>query len=413
MFRNISWTFLSNVMLAAVKWLMLIAIAKWLSPIDVGYYALGLAVASPLTFFANMKLRALFVSADTPYYTAYASARNIVGFVSMLILFALSYIVYPDAWVMIMLIGGIKMLDLVSDFMYALPHRHQQMSAISKLIIAKQMVLIIAFVWTILMTHHLISTLCVQIMIQLIWLAIEYALCVRRYAFDRTTNRALVGRILLLGIPLGFTQLIVSFNSFLPRYILEYFTDAETLGYFSAIAYITVIANIVMGAISQNYLHVFKMQHNKGDYIQLQRTLYADLGSIAIILSGITFLISLFAGDFILTQLYSAAYAQYDWMLLLLSGCLFFNALNWNIDTVLTSVGIVKRQLYFVLIASALSIPVTWLLIYMLGIKGAALAMITNSFFLYVTKEIYLRKWLKQRREMYATKQQVQSAVRR
>lgn len=408
MSRNISWTFLSNIVLASVKWLMLIALAKWLAPTDVGYYALGLAVASPLTFFANMKLRALFVSADTPHYTAYATARNIVGLIAMLILFVIAYVLYYDAWLIIVLIGMSKMLDLVSDFMYALPHREQHMVRISKIIIAKQATLMMAFMITLLLTYNLIWTLFIQLVIQLIWLGIEYVVFVRRYDFDRTRNRALTWRILSLGIPLGVTQLVVSFNSFLPRYVLEYFTDAETLGYFAAIAYITVIANIVMGAISQNYLHVFKNQHDREDYKDLERTLYVDLGSIAVILSGVTFLISLFIGKFVLTLLYGAAYAQYDWVLMLLSGCLFFNALNWNIDTTLTSVGIVKHQLYFVVIASGISIPVTILLIYAFGIKGAALAMITNSFFLYATKEIFFRRWLRQRREMYATKQQAQ-----
>lgn len=408
MSRNISWTFLSNIVLAGVKWLMLIALAKWLAPTDVGYYALGLAVASPLTFFANMKLRTLFVSADTPHYTAYATARNIVGIIVMLILFVIAYVLYYDAWLIIILIGMSKMLDLVSDFMYALPHREQHMARISKIIIAKQVTLMVAFMITLLLTYNLIWTLFIQLVIQFIWLGIEYVVFVRQYDFDRTRNRALTWRILSLGIPLGVTQLVVSFNSFLPRYVLEYFTDAETLGYFAAIAYITVIANIVMGAISQNYLHVFKNQHDREDYKDLERTLYVDLGSIAVILSGVTFLISLFIGKFVLTFLYGAAYAQYDWVLMLLSGCLFFNALNWNIDTALTSVGIVKRQLYFVVIASGISIPVTILLIYAFGIKGAALAMITNSFFLYATKEIFFRRWLRQRREMYATKQQAQ-----
>ncbi|WP_010288438.1 lipopolysaccharide biosynthesis protein [Kurthia massiliensis] len=408
MSRNISWTFLSNIVLAGVKWLMLIALAKWLAPTDVGYYALGLAVASPLTFFANMKLRTLFVSADTPHYTAYATARNIVGVIVMLILFVIAYVLYYDAWLIIILIGMSKMLDLVSDFMYALPHREQHMARISKIIIAKQGTLMVAFMITLLLTYNLIWTLFIQLVIQFIWLGIEYVVFVRQYDFDRTRNRALTWRILSLGIPLGVTQLIVSFNSFLPRYVLEYFTDAETLGYFAAIAYITVIANIVMGAISQNYLHVFKNQHDREDYKDLERTLYVDLGSIAVILSGVTFLISLFIGKFVLTILYGAAYAQYDWVLMLLSGCLFFNALNWNIDTALTSVGIVKRQLYFVVIASGISIPVTILLIYAFGIKGAAFAMITNSFFLYATKEIFFRRWLRQRREMYATKQQAQ-----
>lgn len=408
MSRNISWTFLSNIVLAGVKWLMLIALAKWLAPTDVGYYALGLAVASPLTFFANMKLRTLFVSADTPHYTAYATARNIVGIIVMLILFVIAYVLYYDAWLIIILIGMSKMLDLVSDFMYALPHREQHMARISKIIIAKQVTLMVAFMITLLLTYNLIWTLFIQLVIQFIWLGIEYVVFVRQYDFDRTRNRALTWRILSLGIPLGVTQLIVSFNSFLPRYVLEYFTDAETLGYFAAIAYITVIANIVMGAISQNYLHVFKNQHDREDYKGLEHTLYVDLGSIAVILSGVTFLISLFIGKFVLTLLYGAAYAQYDWVLMLLSGCLFFNALNWNIDTALTSVGIVKRQLYFVVIASGISIPVTILLIYAFDIKGAALAMITNSFFLYATKEIFFRRWLRQRREMYATKQQAQ-----
>lgn len=270
MLKKISWTFTSNFVTAFVKWLMLIMIAKWLTPADVGVYALALAITSPLALLANMKLRALYVNAEAPHYHAYSVARNIVAIFSFVALLLLAFFAYHDAWLIIAMVGLSKLFELVSDFMYALAHRAQHMARLSKQIVIKQILLTVLFIGSIVWSRDLLTAITVQVVAQFCYLAIETKLFVKRYPFERTISPSLVWSILTLGLPLGITQLVVSFNTFLPRYALEFFSSSEMLGYFSAIAYITVIANILMGAISQNYLHVFKRLHVAGDYTKIR-----------------------------------------------------------------------------------------------------------------------------------------------
>lgn len=401
MLKKISWTFTSNFVTAFVKWLMLIMIAKWLTPADVGVYALALAITSPLALLANMKLRALYVNAEAPHYHAYSVARNIVAIFSFVALLLLAFFAYHDAWLIIAMVGLSKLFELVSDFMYALAHRAQHMARLSKQIVIKQILLTVLFIGSIVWSRDLLTAITVQVVAQFCYLAIETKLFVKRYPFERTISPSLVWSILTLGLPLGITQLVVSFNTFLPRYALEFFSSSEMLGYFSAIAYITVIANILMGAISQNYLHVFKRLHVAGDYTKIQRVLYRNLLVIALMLCVVLTLASLIAGKWLLTFIYSVDYAKYAWLLPWMCICIFFNALNWNIDTLFVSIGIIKNQMYFALLTSVITIPVTAWFVYEEGILGAALAMSINSAIHYSIKEIYFRKWLRKKEYLH------------
>lgn len=407
MFKKISWTFTSNLVTAFVKWLMLIMIAKWLTPADVGVYALALAITSPIALFANMKLRSLYVNAEVANYRAYSIARNLVAFFSFTILIVLAFFIYRESWLIIAAVGLSKIFELVSDFMYALAHRAQDMARLSKQIVIKQILLIALFVASLIWSHDLLVALGLQVLAQLLYFVIETRLFVKRYPFERTISKSLIWSILAMGLPLGVTQLVVSFNTFLPRYALEFFSTSAMLGYFSAIAYITVIANILMGAISQNYLHIFKRLYVAGDYIKIQRVLYRDLLGMAALLCIALMVISIIAGKWLLTIIYAADYADYAWLLPWMCICIFFNALNWNIDTLFLSVGIIKKQLYFALIASAISIPLTAWFVYEWSIFGAAVAMGANSAVLYVSKEIYFKKWLRKRGTLHETTEQI------
>lgn len=125
MLQKISWTFSANVISAAVKWLLLVVIAQILTPIDVGDYALALAIASPITLFANMKLRSLYVTSKEEDFRSFATVRNIVFACSLVILMGLSF--FYDAWLIVLLVGISKLLDCTSDLLYAVPHKAQEM----------------------------------------------------------------------------------------------------------------------------------------------------------------------------------------------------------------------------------------------------------------------------------------------
>lgn len=401
MLQKISWTFSANVISAAVKWLLLVAIAQILTPIDVGDYALALAIASPITLFANMKLRSLYVTSKEDDFRSFATVRNIVFACSLVILIGLSF--FYDAWLIVLLVGISKLLDCTSDLLYAVPHKAQEMKKIALLILYKQLGIIVLFTATLFATNSLRWSLVAMVVFQLIYVLIERKNCLHSVQTQPFSSKR-VRLILLMGIPLGVTQLIVSFNSFLPRYGLAYFATAEEVGYFSAVSYVTVVVNIVMGAVAQNYIHTLKEQFSKGNTSRLRKILYVDLFKIALVLS-VSLLIGVTVfGKLFLTLAYGESYAAYNTLLILLIGCIFFNCLNWNIDTAYMAFGFVKSQLPLTLFATILSIPLTLLLISNYSLWGAGIAMITNSFILYACKDIFLRR-------MFRKEQRTEKAV--
>lgn len=387
MLRKISWTFSANVISAAVKWLLLVAIAQILTPTDVGDYALALAIASPITLFANMKLRSLYVTSEEDDFHSFAIVRNVAFLFSLLVLIGFCF--FYEEWMIVLLVGISKLLDCTSDLLYAVPHKEQKMKKIALLIVYKQVGTIILFVSLLLVTEHLAWSLFGTVVFQLGYLLVERKVCL--YTFQQRFSSQRVRLILTLGIPLGITQLIVSFNSFLPRYGLAYFATATDVGYFSAVSYVTVIVNIVMGAVAQNYIHPLKEQFLKGRKSQLRKILYVDLFKIAFILSISLLIGVILFGEFFLTLVYGASYAAYNPLLILLIGCIFFNCLNWNIDTAFMAFGFVKSQLPLTIFATILSIPITFILISTYSLWGAGIAMVTNSFILYACKDIFLR----------------------
>lgn len=394
MLKKITWTFSANMVTALVKWLMLVVIAQYLTTYDVGAYALALAVTSPIMLFANMKLRSVYVSDVTPNYRAYTIARNGVGLFSLLVIIIIVAIFYPSFMAVIMMVSVIKGMELISDLMYALAHRAQRMRYIAVFTMIKQLLLLLSFWLTIAQTTSLIWGLRIQVVLFLLFLPIEYYYFTMAFSHKKTATKQQIYRVLQMGIPLGLTQLVVSFNAFFPRYILEYVTSPQMLGIFSAIAYITVVANIVMGAVSQNFLSYFSRHVAQQNWHKIIKTLRGPLLGMAIVLSVALLVVSLVAGKFLLTLFYGEPYGQHAVLLVWMSICIFFNALNWNMDTLFISVTILRKQLYFALCGILITVPVSLLCINYYGVTGAALAMIISSAAQYMIKRAYFTKWL-------------------
>src|SRR5699024_10233960 len=112
-------------------------------------------------------------------------------------------------------------------------------------------------------------------------------------------------------LPLGFAQLIASLNANTPRFLLEYFYDTATLGFFGAMMYIITAGNNFVMAVNAAILPKllkFYVNNNTKSYISLL------IGFISIILlSSILILIFInYKGASILTIIYTEEYASYS-----------------------------------------------------------------------------------------------------
>src|ERR1700730_12157734 len=59
---NFSWTFVGNSVYSACQWGALVALAKLSSPLVVGQYSLGVAIAAPVISLTGLQIRSVIAS---------------------------------------------------------------------------------------------------------------------------------------------------------------------------------------------------------------------------------------------------------------------------------------------------------------------------------------------------------------
>jgi len=394
--KGLSWTFFANLIVSFTKWFMVIIIAKVLTPGEVGIYTLAFAISAPITLFANMKLRSLYVTSDINNFGEHMYGRNITSIFSLFILIIISYILYPAYFTIILLVGISKILDLQSEMYYALPHKNEDMKTIGKLLIIKHLLTLVIFWVILIISKELVISLILQVIIQGLFLElIEKKYILKKFSIKNVeisiTN---VKKLLLLGLPLGVVQMLVSLNTSIPRYLLEFFLSTEVLGYFSAIAYLMMIGNMMMNAISQNFLPILTNRFNKSEYRSL-RNILVKLSLFSLFLGISLIIFSVNFGESFLSIIYGPEYANYLDILIIMSIAISVNFVSWNFDTALLSMRYISIQPKISIFILIITLYLSYKLITIYGINGAAYTLlITNSIQL-VLKMFFVNQRLK------------------
>lgn len=378
LFRNISWTFTANLIVSLIKWLIIVIIARLLTPEDIGAYSLAFAIGAPITLFANMKLRSLYISEEKNSFSDYINARNLLSIFSFIVLLIIAIFIYPQYFYIILLVGAMKILDLQSDMYYSLPHKEEDMDYIGKLMVVKHLITFIGFFIVLLFTRNLILSLFIQIILQLIYLLfVEKKNILANYLSAKLNfNFKNIKKVILLGLPLGFVQMLFSFNTFYPRYLLEFFESAKILGYFSAISYILIIGNLMINAVSQSFLPLLTKKLKHKNYNSFKKILYINLSIFSLSLGLIIIVISFFFGELALELIYGKEYGSYADILLLMSISLAINLISWNFDTALLAMRYISIQPKITIIILIINIFLTYYLIENYGIYGATYSLI-------------------------------------
>ena len=129
---------------------------------------------------------------------------------------------YPQYLSYIILVAFTKILDLQSELYYAILHKKQNFKLISLMQIGKSIVIIIPFIVVTYFTKNVIYGLFEQILIQFLWLQFfeKRAIKYKEHEIDNY-NKRVIFNIFLTGLPLGFVQMINSYNIMIPRYVIE------------------------------------------------------------------------------------------------------------------------------------------------------------------------------------------------
>ncbi|MFC3420033.1 lipopolysaccharide biosynthesis protein [Salinicoccus hispanicus] len=379
-FKNISWVFSANLIIAFLKWLVLIMIANLLTPKDVGVYSLAFALSAPLAMFMHMKLRSIYVAGNNVDFSSFSKTRDFLTIISVLVLVIIEVLFSTSMSYVILLVGLIKIFDLHSEIYYAIPHKSEKLSFIGKLMVSKHLLSFGIFFVLLYFTRDLVLSLAVQLLVQLIFFFfIEKPRTKRYLPHDKMESESIIV-ILKKGVPLGLVLMIVSFQSNFPRYVIEHLLGVEVLGYFSAVSYLLVLGNTLMLAVTQTFLPSLSRYLSNKNYNKFKKRVFAELNILAISIGLTAIILCYFLGEFVLDFFYGQEYAQYQDILTILSFSLIFNFIGWNFDLALLALDYINIQPIIATVVLLATIVFSIVSINYYGLYGAAYTMIFTNF---------------------------------
>jgi len=387
---NFLWTFAGNMVFAACQWGILSAFAKLGSPEQVGRFALGLAITTPLFSMTNLNLRPIQATDSRGDYRFgdYFGLRLVsfgVAVAAVLVVGALAGY-SPEILTALFGVTAMKICDGCSDVIYGRLQQKEQMRFIALAMLLRGPLLLgagaglmawfgsvgvaafgMAAVWAVTIALADIPALA----------RVESAGAAAGALAPRFSWPTL-GRLALLALPLAIAYMLVMLHPNVPRYFLERISGEKDLGIFAALAYLTVVGLHIVGALGTAAAPRLARFYANGEMRRF-RALVATMAALGGALGLCGVLVAAAAGPWILTLAYGAEYAAHNrlFVWVMVSGGLLYvgNFLGFA----LTATRRFQHMLWPNILLTVAAFAASWLLIPSRGLTGAAWVLIVVS----------------------------------
>jgi O-antigen/teichoic acid export membrane protein len=397
---NFGWTLAGNVIYAGCQWGVLIVIAKMGTPAIVGEFALALAVTAPIILLANQGLRALQATdaARQFEFGDYLGYRLLTTALALLVTYLLTgALAYPAVvWV----VGVAKALESISDLLYGHYQSLDRMDRIATSMILRGILSVIAVGLLIRATHSIawgaaglaLSTLLVLAVYdsrQAILLLQQSAPSKGRPRFELPQSFTFlapafvphrISRLAMLAFPLGLAQTLISVTSNIPRYFIERYAGAASLGIFAAIMYLMIAGNTVVAALAQSCTAQLARLYAQRDLVAFRTLLLRQMLS-GFGLGVVGVMVSIIWGTPLLRLIYRPEYAEHSDVLVLAMIAAWISYVAVFAGTALTAVRLIKPLPFIYGTHAAVACLLCALLVPRFGILGGSWAVLLTEGF--------------------------------
>ncbi|HPF36601.1 MAG TPA: lipopolysaccharide biosynthesis protein [Candidatus Krumholzibacteria bacterium] len=318
--RSVAWTLAGNVVFAACQWGVLSALTKLGTPEDTGRFALASAIATPILMFSNLQLNAVMVAdaEERRPFGEYLGLRLLLGPAALLVTAAVALIGYSGDQVPAIVMFGVgRWVEGLSDIHYAYDQKRERLDVVARSFVLRGLASLALFAGTYAATGSLVLALAGQ---AAGWLAVLALFDVPRAralfppeagpAPWRPSFRAAgLRELAVTALPLGATMFLIQLRNTVPRSLLEASHGEEALGFFVTMAYLILLGNTAVMAVSQSSLARLARARAAGDRRSFGRVVRTMLlGGAGVGAAGV--LAAALWGRPLLTWLYRPEYAQ-------------------------------------------------------------------------------------------------------
>ncbi len=387
-------------MFAATQWAVLSLIAKLATNEMLGQYALAVAVATPISLFSHLNLRAVLATDVThthPFgdYLAVRLATTALG-LAVIVAVALGCSYAWPAPAAIILLGLTLGLDNLSDIYYGLMQRRERMDRIALSMAARGILSMAGLGVALWLTGSLLMAVGALALGRLaVLLAYDCPVSTVGESLERTGWPVQAG-IFRTALPLGVVLMLVSLSANLPRYAIEGRLGTAALGWFAAVASFMTIGSTVINALGQAATPRLARYFSAGD-----RRLFANLAwklcGLALLLGAAGVLAALAIGRPVLSLVYRPAYAEHAGLLAWVMGAGAASYVASTLGYVITAARAFTVQAPLMAVAAATSGIASWVLVPRMGLNGAALAIAAAALTQIAGEVLILRHALRRR----------------
>ncbi|WP_312157517.1 oligosaccharide flippase family protein [Acinetobacter variabilis] len=376
------WLLSGNILFAFSQWLMLIMFSHFSNPIQLGYYSYALAITAPIFMLSNLQLRPLVV-ADLNLerkfsFSEYLSLRLLT--ILFAIIISLFFIDWKNnlALSIVLVVVLIKASESVSDIIYAYYNANKKTKFISRSLTFKSVLVILLSFCVLYLTHNIVYSLIVTLIGYLLVLGLlDIRKNINHFKKISFFNKNLK-KIVQMGLPLGIAVMLISLQTNIPRYFLEYYSSVELVGVYTILYYFIIIGGIVINSVCQYLSPYFSEFYRDLKIDDLKKTI-RNAFLIALCLGLIGLVASLFLNNFIINIVYGSSYIIYSYLLPYIMIAGIFTYLSVVNGYLLTSLKLLKIQMPIFLVLVCLTILYSYVLIPTYGLIGAIYTTILST----------------------------------
>lgn len=379
--HNFLWILAGSMVKNGAKWAMFIALTKTMTAEVVGSFALALAITTPISILAQMQLRVALITdaGDEHRFGAYYALRLITMAVSVIIMAAVAAGLYGATTMaaLIVIVGLAQTAQSLRDIWIGLAQKHERMDVTARGNMLDGVLSLLLFVVGLLLSKNILiaatGMMCASF---LTWLIYDRP-HVRQVVGDEVATvpewhpRAMV-KLFWVALPLGLTTALVSLNSNIPRYLIEYFLDKKHVGYYASIAYFVLVTRLVIGSLGRAASPRLAILFRKSRRRYL--VLVLKLVVIALALGAVNVSLALAIGEPFLRIVYNEEYARYSHILVILLGASGIGYVNSFLGTAISAARFFTIQPFISGTGVLTSLAAGLLLIPAYGLDGAAWA---------------------------------------
>lgn len=390
---------ISNVINSLSHWGLLVILVKFFTTEDVGYFTFGTAVAAPIFMLSEMQMKSVLVvepEGDNDYFKTYLFLRFLTATLALIGLIIYSFLYKEANWIIIAVVVY-KAAESIIDILYGYLQKKDRMVWMSKVMIVKTLLTVIACFLTTIFFYNIITSLLSIIIVTLAFYFVNILYIKSKLAHNFNSISMSAGfDILKKCLPLGVSVLFGSYITNYPRITIEGVCGPELLAYFGAYSYFVIGIFQISSPVTTYLRQRLSSSYHKSNINDFKNKV--NLSILFFILMGVLFIVVFcFFGKLILLILYNESYLEYGDVIYYLIFAQMILTVSSVYSTAILSFNIYTKQAFISFSIFSVVLLLSKLLIEKHGIYGgayisliAAIISVTSYGYIYYTK---LRRW--------------------